>query len=413
MGTTGKLNPGTPGFIVVLSMAMAATALAIDTVLPAFPEIRADLGLEADSTAVAGLVSAFLIGLGLGLVPAGLLADRFGRRPVLWGGIVIYVAGAVAAALAPTLEVMLIARFVWGLGAAGPRVAALAMVRDAFEGERMARQMSLIMAVFLIVPTIAPAIGAGLVAIGPWQLVFWLCAAFGILVFALSMQLPATMPPDQRRSLSLREIRTSNKIVFTTPGTYGYLLAMVGLFASFISYLASSEIIIDEVFGLGSWFPVIFGAIAIVMAIAMLVNGRVVERIGLDTIIRWMMVALLVADGVLLVVAVATDGSPPFWLFIVVLAVVISCQQILVPNLNASAMRPLGSVAGTASAMLGMIPMVIGSVLGSFIDRAFDGTITPLAIGFMLSGLITVAGVYWARSATSGDHHDRQLVTTA
>lgn len=395
-----SLRPGSAGFTLVLSMAMASTALAIDTVLPAFPEIRDAMGLSADSTDVAALVTTFLLGQGLGLVPAGVLADRFGRRPVLWGGLAIYLVGAIGAALAPTLELMLVARLVWGFGSAGPRVAATAMIRDAFEGEAMAKQMSMIMAVFLIVPTIAPSIGAALVAVGPWQLVYWICAAFAVVVMFASLRLPATMPESARRELNLREIADGFRIVFVTPGTMGYLLAMVGLFAAFISYLASSEIIIDEVFGLAGWFPVIFGALAVVMAMAMIVNGRIVERVGLDRMIRIMLRTLLVADAVLIGLALVTGGEPPFVLFLLSIAAVIASQQLLVPNINAAAMRPLAGVAGSAAAILGMVPMILGSLLGSFIDRAYDGTITPLAIGFALAGVLTAIGLWWARHAT-------------
>ncbi len=394
------LRPGSAGFTIVLSMAMAGTALAIDTVLPAFPEIRDAMGLQSDSTEVAGLVTAFLLGQGLGLVPAGVLADRFGRRPVLWGGLAIYIAGAIGAALAPSLGIMLFARFLWGFGAAGPRVAATAMIRDAFEGEAMAKQMSAIMAVFLIIPTIAPAIGAALVAVGPWQLVYWICVAFAGLVLFASFGLPATMPESARRELSLREITDGFRIVFTTKGTMGYMLAMVGLFAAFISYLASSEIIIDEVFGLGDWFPLIFGAIAVVMAIAMIVNGRIVEGVGLDRMVRAVIRALLVADAFLVLLAITTGGRPPFVLFLLAITVVIACQQLLIPNLNAAAMRPLAGVAGSAAAILGMVPMILGSLLAALIDRAFDGTITPLAIGFALAGLLTALGIWWAHRAT-------------
>jgi DHA1 family bicyclomycin/chloramphenicol resistance-like MFS transporter len=399
-GHDRTLKPGTAGFTLVLSMAMAGTALAIDTVLPAFPEIRDAMGLPSGSTEVAALVTTFLLGQGLGLVPAGVLADRFGRRPVLWAGLAIYLVGAVGAALAPTLEVMLVARLVWGFGAAGPRVAATAMIRDAFEGEAMAKQMSTIMAVFLIVPTIAPSIGAGLVAVGPWQLVYWICAAFTVVVLFASLRLPATMPESARRELNAREIMSGFRIVFTTPGTMGYMLAMVGLFAAFISYLASSEIIIDEVFGLAGWFPVIFGALAIVMAITMIINGRIVERVGLDRMIRIMLRTLLVADALLVGLALATGGEPPFVLFLISIAAVIACQQLLVPNINAAAMRPLADVAGSAAAILGMVPMILGSLLGSVIDRAYNGTVTPLAVGFALSGMVTATGLWWAHRAT-------------
>ncbi len=173
-------------------MGMAVTALGIDGVLPAFPDIRAALGLDADATEVAGLVTFFLIGSSAGLLPAGVLADRYGRRSVMLGGLVLYVAGASAAVLAPTLPVMFAARFVWGLGSAGPRVAAMAMIRDAYDGDRMAKQMSFMMAVFILVPTFAPAVSSGLLRLGPWQIVFWLCAVAGAALLVLAFRLPET-----------------------------------------------------------------------------------------------------------------------------------------------------------------------------------------------------------------------------
>ncbi len=395
------LTPGSAGFTVVLSMAMAGTALAIDTMLPAFPEIRAALDLEPDSTAVAGLVTAFLIGQGLGLLPAGLLADRFGRRPVMWGGIAIYISAAVAAALAPTLELMILARLVWGMGAAGPRVAATAMIRDSFEGAEMAKQMSTIMAVFLIIPTIAPTIGAGLVAVGPWQLVFWICALYAGAVLLLTARLPATMQTTTARtSTSGPEVWRSIRTVFTTPGTYGYLVATIGLFASFITYLASSEIIVDEVFGLADWFPLIFGAISIIMAAVMLINRQIVVRVGLDRMMYVMSRALIVVAGGFVALSLVTDGAPPFALFFVAVTFVIACQQLLAPNINAAAMRPLGAVAGTAAAVFGMVPMIVGSLLGSLIDRSFDGTVTPIAVGMAACAVLAAAGVGWAKRAT-------------
>ena len=154
-------------FTFVLAMGMAVTALGIDSVLPAFPEIREAMGLDEDATEVAGLITFFLIGSSAGLLPAGLLADRYGRRSVMLGGLVLYVAGALGALLAPTLPLMFAARFVWGLGSAGPRVAAMAMIRDAYEGDEMAKQMSFMMAVFILVPTFAPAVASGLLRARP------------------------------------------------------------------------------------------------------------------------------------------------------------------------------------------------------------------------------------------------------
>jgi DHA1 family bicyclomycin/chloramphenicol resistance-like MFS transporter len=403
---TRSLRPGSAAFTVVMSLAMAMTALAIDSMLPAFDSIRDQLGLDPDATDVAVLVTAFIIGLGLGQLPAGLLADRFGRRPVLWGGVVIYIVGAVGTALAPSLATMALARFVWGLGAAGPRVAVTAMIRDAFQGEEMARQMSNIMAIFLLVPMVAPSAGAAMVALGSWRYSVWMCVAVGAVVFALSMRLPATLPPEQRRALNVREIGASWRIVFTTPGMIAFLAAITFANSVFLSYLASSENLFDTVFGLGDWFPIIFGAMAVGLAVGAIANGRVVRRVGLDRMLARTSGAFVVASALMLVVALLTDGVPPFALFAPLMLAALMTVQVTTINANTAAMVPLGHVAGSGAALLGMVPMVVGSLIGSLIDRQFDGTVTPLATAFLIAALLAYFSIRIAtsrsRAAISG-----------
>ncbi len=379
-------------------MCMAVTALGIDSILPAFPEIRSALDLERGATSITGLITFFFIGSSLGLLPAGLLADRFGRRPVMWGGLALYVLGAVGSLMAPTLGTMFAARFIWGLGSAGPRVAATAMVRDAYEGAQMARQMSLIMAVFILVPTFAPALSVGILAIGPWQAIFWACAVGAALVAASVTRLPETLPIVSHRSLSVGGAWKSCRTVVATPGTPGYLLSLTALFGVFMSYLASSEIVLDQVFGLGEWFPVFFGGLAAAMGFAMYLNGRFVERVGLRRIVVLGFWANTTAVTSLLILALATSGKPGFVPYFVLLTAVLFTQQMLIPNLNAMAMRPLARVAGTGAAILGMVSGVVGALIGGFIDRQFDGTVTPLAIGFVVSSLVASNAWRWAAS---------------
>jgi len=370
---------------------MAVTALGIDTILPAYGEIRESFGLAEGATEVTGLITFYFMGNSLGLLPAGLLSDRFGRKAVMWGGLALYIAGAIGSIFAPTLEVMFVARFVWGLGGAGPRVAAIATIRDGFAGEQMAKQMSFVMAVFLLVPAIGPTLSAGILAIGPWQAVFWMCTIAAVVVCFLVALLPETLPVESRRPLAATSIWASCKIVLTTPGSVWYLASLTALFGVFMSYLASSEIIIDQTFGLGEWFPAFFGGTALVMLCAMLLNGRVVERVGLSGWLRVSFIGSLISVSVMLVIALATGGEPPFWLFAVMLSAVLFFQQLLIPNLNAAAMRPLSEVAGTGAAILGMVSGVLGAVIGEVINQQFDGTILPLSIGFMISALIAVA----------------------
>ena len=362
-----ELRPGSKVFTFVLAMGMAVTALGVDTVLPAFPDIRETLGLDAEATEVAGLITFFLMGSSAGLLPAGLLADRFGRRPVMWGGLVLYVAGAVAAIFAPTLGVMFLARFVWGLGSAGPRVAVTAMVRDAYAGEQMAKQMSFIMAVFILVPTFAPSLSAGLLLIGPWQIVFWLCALAGVVMLVATMRLPETLADADRITLSASEVWRSCRAVLVTPGTAGYLVSLTALFGVFLSYLASSEIILDQVFDLSDWFPLFFGGLSIVMGLGMYLNGRIVERVGLDRLMGKVFVASAFAVAALLALALATDGIPAFWAFVVLMAAVLFAHQMLIPRPQCRCDAP----AGARRRHGGGDPRD-GSRRGGFADRLVD-----------------------------------------
>lgn len=295
-------------------MTMAMTALAIDVMLPAFGEIREAMDLPADSPDTAGLITAFFLGLAIAQLPAGVLADRFGRKPVLHIGLALYALGAIGAMFAPTLGWMLVARFLWGLGAGGPRVVAVAIVRDRYAGDQMARMMSLVMAMFILIPIVAPSIGSALLAVGPWQLVFGFCAVAATAVNVWAVRLPETLHPEHRRPLQLR--------------------------------------------------PVLVGA---------------------KTVVRSRETVLL---GVAL--TLATDGTPAPVLYLPLLALSLANHSLLVPNLNAAAMQPVGAVAGTASALLGTLSIAAGSLIASRIDHAFDGTVRPLSIAFFVSSFIAL-----------------------
>lgn len=394
------ITPDSRLFTILMSVTMAMTALGIDTVLPAFDDIRADFGLPSDANDVAGLVTAYIVGFGLGQFPAGLLADRYGRRQVLWGGLVLYVIGAAVAAVAPSLAVMTFGRFIWGLGAAGPRVAVTAMVRDAYQGADMARQMSQIMAIFLLIPMIAPAVGAALLHLGPWQLTIWLCVAVAGLVAVASIPLPSAIPEGQRQSLALGDIGRAWKAVITTPGSLGFIIAPTAMTAAFTCYIASSENIYDETFGLKSWFAFLYAVGAVGLMIANLLNSRLVGRVGLRRLLHIVPFAQAGVTAVLVAVVLATDGVPPVWVFLPLIVVVFTAQHVTIVNSSSAAMIPLGHVAGTAAALVGAIPQIVGSLVASWIASQYDGTVTPLTLAFAASALITVVSIGHALRVT-------------
>jgi DHA1 family bicyclomycin/chloramphenicol resistance-like MFS transporter len=377
-------------FTMILSMLMAATALAIDLMLPAFGVMRQDFGLASDSNAIAPVVTFFFLGLALGQLFWGPLSDALGRKHILYAGLAVYIAGAVGAAFAPSLGFLFAMRFIGGLGAAGTRVIAISVVRDTYEGEQMAKVMSYVMALFILIPIIAPTIGAGLLTFGSWQFIFLVIAGFGIAVGLWALRLPETLERQRRIPLDISALSGALATVGRNRFTMGLTLARTALFAFFASYLASSQLIIDDIFGLDDWFPVIFASMAAVTGFGMLVNARLLDRFSLRTIIRTVLTAFLFAAALFVAMAIATGGTPPFWLFMVTYLPIVACNALMIPNLNSAAMIPMGAVAGTAAAVTGTVSTLGGAVFGAGIDSLYNGTITPFAV----SGAVMVSIAY-------------------
>ena len=385
-------------FIALIAAIMAMGALGIDLMLPVFDEIRTALGLDEGATDVAQIVTVYFLGMAAGQIFYGPFADRFGRKPVLYVGMTIYMVGAVGSALAPTLSVMLISRFVWGLGAAGPRVVAVAVVRDVYEGKAMARAMSFIMAVFLIIPIVAPSLGAAIAALGSWQLVVWFAVVYTLVVGLWATRLPETLAAENRSELRLRPMLDAGREVVTNRQTVGYTMAMAFLFGAFSSYLASSELVVGEIYGYPGAFPFVFGALAAGMGIAMLTNTKLVARFGVRSTVRRAIFGYTAIAVGLLMLTLLTGGTPPFLLALIGLSAVLIMHATMIPNLNTLAIEPLGHIAGTASAIIGTISLAGGALLGSLIDRNMDDTITPLVIGFVVYGLIAAGFVAFAEA---------------
>jgi MFS transporter, DHA1 family, multidrug resistance protein len=380
-----------------LAMAMALTALGIDLLLPAFPELRAEFGLEPGSTVVSGFITAYFVGLAGGQLLFGPLADRFGRRPLLRAGIVLYAIGAGLAIAAPSFTLLLVARFLWGVGAAAGRVLTIAIVRDRFVGAAMARTMSLIMAVFIIVPVIAPTIGALLLRVLAWDQLVLLNVGAAMLVLLWTVRLEETLPVEGRHSLRLHAIGSATVRVVRDPVTGPLVVAQAVLFGGFASYLSTSEIVYREVFDREALFPLLFGGMALLMGMASLINGRIVERLGLVRMLRFDLVGYLLGAAALLALALVTDGRPPLLAYLAVLGLLLASHAMIIPNISARAMEPMGDIAGVASAVNGAALIGGGALIGAGIDRAYDGTIRPLAGALVLGGLF----VAWllARSA--------------
>lgn len=395
---TALRHLGERQLIALLAFSMALTALGIDLLLPAFGAIRIEYGLAPDSNATSGLVTAYFLGLAGGQLLYGVLADALGRRRALYLGYAIYLAGAIASILAPTLVTLYLARVLWGVGAAGGRVVSLAVIRDTWRGDRMSRAMSFIMAVFIIVPILAPALGQVIVDVAPWRWIFGACALGVVLVALWATRLPETLAAEDRLPLQADRLVAATRAVLREPRTMWPALAMMALYGVFTSWIASSELIISDIFGRGEQFPVIFGGLAAALGVAMLLNASIVDHLGTRTVTRWAVTAYVAASAVFAALAVLNDGTPPFWPFAVILAVVLGSHALLVPNINSLAMEHVGHVAGTASSVIGALQIAGGALLGSILDRTLDGSVTPMSLGFLGYGVL--AYVLLTRSGT-------------
>ena len=380
-GDVRNMSLGRRELLALVAALMALMALGIDILLPAFDDIRVAYGLAEDSSAPGQLITVYFVGLAVAQLFFGPLSDWFGRKPVIYAGITIYVIGSLGAAIAPNFVTLLLFRFIWGVGAAGTRVVAVAVIRDCYEGSQMAKAMSEVMAVFVLVPIIAPTFGAGLIAIFPWESIFWFCAIAAVALCVWSLRLPETLAPEHKTRFNWASTKAGYGRVLRTRLTASYTLASIFLQAVFVMYLSSSERIIGDILGRGNQFPIIFGVVAIMFGITALLNGRFVVVLGIKKLLFFSASALVFFSFVLLVVTIVEGGNPGFWVFIPLLAIVLSTFMFIMPNLNSAALFPMGDIAGTAGAFTSAIRMSIGAAIGGVLNALIDESLTPFAVG--------------------------------
>ena len=370
---------------------MALTALTVDVMLPALPQIGNSLGV-ANGNDRQLVVSIYLGGFAMGQFIFGPLSDRFGRKPPLLFGLALYICGTVLAASSSSFAGLLAARVLQGMGAAAPRVISLAIVRDRFEGREMSRVMSFVTMVFIVVPILAPGVGEGILQVSGWRsiFVFMLIVALGSALW-VALRLPETRRAEDRLPLSAGAIWHAVKLVTVTRQTIGYVIAMGFVFGLLISYVMSSEQIFVEVYGLGAQFPIAFGSIAAFMIAASLLNAWAVRKMGMRGISHRALFGALAACAVMALLGY--PEKPPLLVFCAFMAAVFFCFGVMMPNFNALAMEPMAHVAGTASSVAGFYSTAAGAILGTLIGRSFEGGVRPLCIGITLLFIATLGAV--------------------
>ena len=338
------------------------------------------------------VLSIFLLGFGIGQFVIGPLSDRFGRRPVLLGGMTVYFIASALAIAAPSFETLLLARALQGLGTSATRVIATSIVRDCYAGRRMASVMSLAMMVFIAVPVVAPSFGQAVLLVTPWRGIFIVLMLYGAITLVWSaLRMPETLPLSERRSLEIGEVLSAFRQTVTNRQTLGYALAAGGVLGSLFAYVFISQQVFTEVYHLGHYFPLAFAGIAIGTAIAGFLNSKFVGRLGMRVISHGALVGYVaVAAASLMAVKLQMLPLP---LFMALSALMMFSFGLMIANFTALAMEPQGHIAGTASSMYGSITTLLGIGVGMWIGPNFDGTLLPFATGFFLCTLAALAVV--------------------
>ena len=326
----------------------------------------------------------------------GPLSDSFGRRPMIFLGFAVYLLGSAVCLVSDSLYALIIGRIIQGIGAAGPRIVANAIIRDRYEGRVMASVSSLVMSVFIVVPVLTPLLGQGIMAVSHWRMIFWILVglAFALLVWTM-IRLPESLHPTARQPFSVRRIMHAIWEVLRNRLALGSTITMGLVFASFLAFLSSAQQVLGEAYELGEWFPITFSCLATVVGFISLINSRLVIRMGMQALANIGIWTIIVASALFAFWSFAL-GMPPLPVALLWLACSVGSIGIVFGNLNAMAMEPLGHIAGIGVAVVGTLSSLISVIVGTQIARLYDGSGLPIALGYVVCGLCAIAIFWWA-----------------
>ncbi len=383
-------------FVSLMAVLMSLTALSIDAMLPALADIGRDLGVQRQNDNQL-VISALFLGYAIGQLIYGPLSDRLGRKPGIYIGLALFVLGCLLSIVAWSYPAMLVGRFLQGFGAAGPRIVTLALIRDRHEGREMARIMSFVIGVFVIVPTVAPALGQAVLLIADWRMIFVLLLTLALVAFVwFAVRQPESLPPHRRVPLSPGRVGAAFKEVAGNRRTLGYSVAAGLIFGAFLGYLNSAQQIFQIQFGLGTLFPLYFGLLSVAFGAASYANGRLVMRLGMRALSRRGLQALCAVSIGFFAFSLTAAGQPPLWTLMTWGATAFFSLGLVFGNFNSLAMEPFGHIAGIAAAFIGSLTTLVSMLLGGLIGQMYDGTVLPLVGGFAILGVAALGAMGWA-----------------
>jgi DHA1 family bicyclomycin/chloramphenicol resistance-like MFS transporter len=368
----------------MMAMLMALNAFGIDAILPALDALAADLSVSGNDRQF--VIGVYLLTAGMGALVPGALADRFGRRPILLGSVAIYIVLSLLSAVAPSYDALIAVRACQGFFAAGIVALPPAIIRDRVGGDRMARMMSLIFVIFLMVPAVAPTIGKAILQFGSWRAIFGVMAALGVAMgLWVHVRLPESLTPENRQEIRPRTIAANMARALSRPSTFGYVIGSALMFGALFGFINSSQQLITETFGAGDIFTYVFAICAGSMALASWSNSRIVERFGARRVSHTALLAFIIVSTVQVMFAFQPEEQ--LWQFVPLMAINMALLGFIGSNFGAIAMNPFFAIAGAASSAHGFIRMTAAALLGGVIGYAFDGTARPLALALLASGL--------------------------
>lgn len=384
-------------FICLMAVLMSLVALATDAMLPALGEIGNSLQVS-DPNSPQLVISILFLGMAMGLMLYGPVSDSFGRKKAIYLGLSIFLIGDLISLLSNDLTTMLLGRFLQGFGGASCRVVTQAMIRDKFQGNKMARVMSLIMMFFILVPVLAPSVGQAILLVGDWHAIFLFIFIIGFIgLIWLGVRQPETWPQAKRLPFSGAVIWSGIKETVSNRYTRTYMFAAGIMFGAFIGYLSSTQQILQVQYQLGDAFSIYFGALALVIGFSSFVNSKLVMRFGMQNLCLMALCILSFVAAAFSVYAYAFDGHPSLMSFLAFMAVTFFCFGILFGNFNALAIEPLGHIAGVANSIISSIQTFISVIIGATIGQCYDGSVLPLVLGFLICGVSSVLLMLIAR----------------
>ena len=369
----------------MMAMLMALNAFGIDAILPALDALAVDLSVSGNDRQF--VIGVYLLTGGIGSLVPGALADRFGRRPILLGAVAVYIVLSILSALAPTYDALIAVRAAQGFFAAGIVALPPAIIRDRVGGDKMARMMSLIFVIFLMVPAVAPTIGEAILQVGNWRAIFGFMAVLGVAMAAwVFIRLPESLTPDNVQPILPRTIAANMTRALSTPSVAGYVIGSALVFGALFGFINSSQQLITQTFGAGDIFPMVFAICAGSMALASWSNSRIVERFGARRVSHTALFAFIIVSAAQVMFAFQPEES--LWQFVPLMAINMALLGFIGSNFGAIAMNPFFAIAGAASSAHGFVRMTTAALLGGAIGYAYDGTARPLALALLASGLV-------------------------